>query len=73
MAKNGIFHTITFPTSFHHLVYWESRMSSSQMDQLSVDMHSTLECTLQINEPQLQRSKHQCATHQRLSTSTVIG
>ncbi len=29
--------------------------------------------TLQINEPQLQRSKHQCATHQRLSTSTVSG
>jgi hypothetical protein len=30
-------------------------------------------CTLQINEPQLQRSKHQCATHQRLSTSTASG
>jgi hypothetical protein len=30
-------------------------------------------CTLQINEPQLQRSKHQRATHQRLSTSTVSG
>ncbi len=28
-------------------------------------------CTLQINEPQLQRSKHQRATHQRLSTSNV--
>ncbi len=28
-------------------------------------------CTLQINEPQLQRSKHQRATHQRLSTSTM--
>jgi hypothetical protein len=26
---------------------------------------------LRINEPQLQRSKHQRATHQRLSTSTV--
>jgi hypothetical protein len=31
-----------------------------------------LECTLQINEPQLQRSKHQCAT-ERLSTSTMSG
>ena len=30
-------------------------------------------CTLQINEPQLQCSKHQRATHQRLSTSTVSG
>ncbi len=30
-------------------------------------------CTLQINEPQLQRFKHQHATHQRLSTSTMSG
>jgi hypothetical protein len=30
-------------------------------------------CTLQINEPQLQLSKHQCATHQELYTSTVSG
>ncbi len=30
-------------------------------------------CTLQINEPQLQRCKQQRATHQRLSTSTVNG
>jgi hypothetical protein len=30
-------------------------------------------CTLQINEPQLQCSKHQRATHQRLSSSTVSG
>ncbi len=30
-------------------------------------------CTLQINEPQLQRSKQQRATHQWLSTLTVSG
>ncbi len=58
-----------------NIMWWKSPMAMASPTQNSVVWWAAENagCTLQINEPHLQCSKHQCAKHQRVTHQPWVG